>query len=537
MLTRIVGLERRLMPIGKIRLGDQIDSSNGRKRPHVLEKVRLTSSNGFLLQEAAKLYGGVPRPWEDAPAGPRQWELYVEADAIPILIPPIDALMQCYECWSAKGCLRRCNNETIQYAYDPKEVGKPCICPADPEARQALAAEGKACKLTTRISCMLPDLPGIGIWVIETHSYYASLWTAGMVEMLETMAKQGRICEAMLRIERQSRKGKHGVRHFAIPTIMPHIMTPRQLFASEMRASLGLREAEAEQKLPIPLEAPALLDRAATATDELFGDGASANMRATAPVQSLPPILDRVPRQYTVTAHGTTRTHTGHTLPQEDGALAIEDQITDLLYAQGRDDAGVAAWWQEQRATHADLSPGYLNFCLEQLQATPPRQTDDARSNDALPGAWRALARAQDDLAWTESEKRTWERKQARRFRTTYSELPLGTVQGLIDELEALYAMQAPAASLEPEPISAFSLPEEEDEETASPGLEQDVEPLKFDTLRDELNWWAQSLQDLMLKEEVHALVEDPDTSDEVLLAKRAVVQKRLQEESGGLPF
>jgi hypothetical protein len=85
---------------------------------------------------------------------------------------------------------------------------------------------------------MLPDLPGIGLWVIETHSYYASLWTAGMVELLESMAKQGRMCEALLKIERQSRKTRHGVRNFAIPVILPQQMTPRQLFAQEMHQAL-----------------------------------------------------------------------------------------------------------------------------------------------------------------------------------------------------------------------------------------------------------------------------------------------------------
>lgn len=238
-MMRIAGLERRLQTIGKIRLGDQVVAANGKKRPHVLDKPRLTTSNPVLLQEAAQLYGGTVKPWDDAPAGPRQWELYVEVDAIPILIPPMDTLSQCYEVWSAKGCLRRCDSQTVVQSQTAAEIGQPCRCPVDPEERQTLAATGQACKLTTRISCMLPDLKAIGLWVIETHSYYASLWTAGMVEFLEGLAKQGRVCEAILRIERQTRKGKHGVRHFSIPTIMPQQMTPRQLFAQEMHQALS----------------------------------------------------------------------------------------------------------------------------------------------------------------------------------------------------------------------------------------------------------------------------------------------------------
>ena len=67
MTSRIKGLERRLMPVGKIRCGDQQEYAKGKKRPHVLERPRLTTSNAFLLHEAAKLYGGTVQRLKDAP--------------------------------------------------------------------------------------------------------------------------------------------------------------------------------------------------------------------------------------------------------------------------------------------------------------------------------------------------------------------------------------------------------------------------------------------------------------------------------------
>lgn len=260
MATRIVGLERRLMTVGRIRLGHLVEIKGGKKRPEVLEKPRLTSSTPTLLHQAAGFYGGTVEPWTDAPPGPRQWELYIEKEELPILIPPLETLSQCYECWSASGLRRRCDNQTIQKAANPAEVGQPCQCPPDPDERQELAAKGEACQLTTRISCMLPELKTIGLWGLTTHSYYASLWTAGMVEMLETLAKQGRICEAALKIERQTRKDKQGRRkNFAIPTIMPTEMTPRLLFAPEMREALQLeaptpRADERQKALPQHIE-------------------------------------------------------------------------------------------------------------------------------------------------------------------------------------------------------------------------------------------------------------------------------------------
>ena len=53
-----------------------------------------------------------------------------------------------------------------------------------------------------------------------------------------------------------------------------------------------------------------------------------------------------------------------------------------------------------------------------------------------------------------------------------------------------------------------------------------------FETLRDELDWLAQSLQDCMLKEEALALIENPDTPDTVLDAQCIEVQRRLAEEN-----
>ena len=287
----------------------------------------------------------------------------------------------------------------------------------------------------------------------------------------------------------------------------------------------------------------------------------------------LPPVREHAPKQYTVTPQGTTSTQSSPHF-QEGTPLALEVQITDFLYAQGKDDAGVAAWWQELQTKHSDLSPGYLNYVFEQLQGKPadslervprpPRGQAQLTPVDAISSAWAALEQAQARLEWTEQEKRTWERKQARRFRKTYSELPLDTIRGLAEELEALAAKTSPSPASTPqstavvdaqpappvpssESVSAFHLPEDEDDEPALPGMGQSTEYPEtstfpdFATIRDELVWWAQSLQDLMLKEEVEALLADAETPEDVLVAKRTEVQQRIEQErvaaEGTLPF
>ena len=57
-------------------------------------------------------------------------------------------------------------------------------------------------------------------------------------------------------------------------------------------------------------------------------------------------------------------------------------------------------------------------------------------SNENALTVWGSLAAVQERLGWTEEHKHTWENTQARRFKKTYSELPLETVAALVAELE-----------------------------------------------------------------------------------------------------
>src|SRR5207248_231981 len=63
--------------------------------------------------------------------------------------------------------------------------------PPSHEERPALAAKGKACKATTRLSVRLPDVPGIGCWRLETHGYYAAVELAATADIIERATAQG----------------------------------------------------------------------------------------------------------------------------------------------------------------------------------------------------------------------------------------------------------------------------------------------------------------------------------------------------------
>lgn len=206
----ILQLQRRIAEVGRIRIGQQVKSGKG-TRPTKLTTFRLTSANKTRVDQAAYLYGGNVTEWE-APAG-QQWEVVTEADALPVIVPPSDmAFSQHYELWSAGGCQRRCdgNYESI--------TDQPCIC--NPEARE--------CSIHTRLSVMLRDLPGLGVWRVDTSGYYAAVELQGAVEVIQIAAGKGQMLPAQLRLEQRMVKRGGKTMRFAVPMLDVEI-SPAQL--------------------------------------------------------------------------------------------------------------------------------------------------------------------------------------------------------------------------------------------------------------------------------------------------------------------
>lgn len=186
----IVDLQRRLREIGRIRLGEKVDAvgKNGKptKRPAKLEAFRLTSRDRRVIESAATLWGGQAQPWE-APDG-QQWEVFTSATEFPVVVPPGDmAFSQWYEEWSAAGCLKRCDGS--------RDIGRDCPCDCDPSNR--------TCVIHTRLSVMLPELPGLGVWRVESHGYYSAVELGGAVDVCQAALAQGRLLPARLRLEQR----------------------------------------------------------------------------------------------------------------------------------------------------------------------------------------------------------------------------------------------------------------------------------------------------------------------------------------------
>jgi hypothetical protein len=200
--VRPIDIQRRLTELGRIRLGEK----GTRGEPKQLATFRLTSASSRLLEACAVIYGGRVRPWAGAP-DEGYFELTTTATELDILIPPsLASSSQSYELWEAGGILRRCDGITESVS------GEPCLC--DPSHR--------VCQITTRVSVMLPRVPGLGVWRLDSKGWNAAATLPLTLEVLGRLAPD-RWIPAVLRIERRSVKrrvdGKPQTRRFVVPVI------------------------------------------------------------------------------------------------------------------------------------------------------------------------------------------------------------------------------------------------------------------------------------------------------------------------------
>lgn len=188
----IIELQRRMVEAGRIRAGDKGPKGEPRK----IDKWRLTSKDRQRLDLAATLWGGEVREWDG------QWELYTETDALPIMLLPGHEPTTWYELWSRGGCQRRCDGVSL----NSEEA---CLC--DPDKRE--------CKPYTRLSVLLPDLPGIGSWLLTSTGWNAAAELAGAADLLQRASAQGVLIPARLRLEQRVDVKAGQTRRYAVPVI------------------------------------------------------------------------------------------------------------------------------------------------------------------------------------------------------------------------------------------------------------------------------------------------------------------------------
>jgi hypothetical protein len=215
----IIDLQQRLRELGRVRAGETVETPSGTRRPAKLDHFRNTSHSRRIVEQVAELYGGTPGPWTPTNGGEAdaQWAVTVTADRIPILVPP-QSISQSYELWSGGGCQRRCDGEV------EKLSGQRCLCDPDPARR--------ACAVTTRLSVILREVQGLGVFRLESHGYYAAVELPQVAAFLE---HAGAYVEAYLALEprKQVKDGK--TRHWLVP-VLDVELTPEQLLAGAAKA-------------------------------------------------------------------------------------------------------------------------------------------------------------------------------------------------------------------------------------------------------------------------------------------------------------
>lgn len=234
----ILTIQRQFRELGRIRAGDQqeyVKDGVKKRRPVKGTTFRLTSASQNLVERVAAEYGGKVQPWANAPEGSgAQWECTITAPALDVLVPPGQVYSQYMELWKGGGCLRRCDGVTELL------TNTPCACPPDPKERTALAAKGEACKPTTRLNVMLPRIPDIGVWRLETHSYYAAVELAGTADVLRKATEAGYPLPAQLRIDQRHVKRPNEPRKdfpvvvLELPDSLPGVLLARPAEAPEI---------------------------------------------------------------------------------------------------------------------------------------------------------------------------------------------------------------------------------------------------------------------------------------------------------------
>lgn len=242
-------------------MGEQVavikdGKDTGKTRPARRDTWRLTTGSRHMADAAALHYGSEARPWNG------QWDVDTKLSEITVMVPPRDAVIsQNYEMWNAGGCVRRCSSQHEQISNGP------CLCPhaEDPDdaeeaakaalrrADMARANPPRACHLITRINFMIPDLPGLGVFRLDTSSYYAAVEIGDAAFLMQAARDQGVFLSAILRIDQRQRIAGGQTKKFPVP-VLEIMSTFRQIASGELAAggvAAQLPPAPGEQRKAI----------------------------------------------------------------------------------------------------------------------------------------------------------------------------------------------------------------------------------------------------------------------------------------------
>jgi hypothetical protein len=239
--SRIRTAQKQARELGRLRTGYSVPNQDPKKRPRpVKSKTWVLSSHAeHYVTAAAEAWGGKVERWQPQGNGAPQFRVITEAEQLDAILPPGDPLSQANEMWNKGGCVRRCDGETEQISRHP------CLCLAEhgPEwhlLRQDLYTKDKVCAATSRLNVVLPDMPDVGVWRVETHSWYAANELAGTVDMVLSGTGGKGLVPVTLRIEPRTRVAGGQTKQFPVVVVEIRGVTPRQALTGPLPTAVAL---------------------------------------------------------------------------------------------------------------------------------------------------------------------------------------------------------------------------------------------------------------------------------------------------------
>lgn len=253
-MSRILNRQRQLAEAGRLRLGYTTEASNGKMRPVRSETWIFTSHDEEKAKVAASLWGGNLERWQPLGNGAQQWRVITEATAIDAVLPPGEPLTQAYESWNKGGATRRCDGVTEQFS------GSPCLCMAEFGDNWYEQPKGRVCDTKSRLKVLLPDMPGLGSYRLETGSYYAADEIAGIVDTIKAAVGYETLVPVTLRIEQRTRVANGQTKQFVVPVVEVRGVTAGQILSGQ--GGLALAGSQPRQAIeaapassPVPSDA------------------------------------------------------------------------------------------------------------------------------------------------------------------------------------------------------------------------------------------------------------------------------------------
>lgn len=239
---RLLTLQRQARELGRLRTG----YTDG-KRPVRSDTWIVSSHAEHYIQAAADAWGGNVEKWQPQGGGAAQWRVRTEAVSLDALLPPGDPLSQSLELWSGGGCARRCDGITEQLSDSP------CLCVAKHGDAFHEQPKGSVCSATTRLNVFLPDMPDVGVWRAETHSFYSAQEIAGAVDLMKSAVGPDAVIPIRLRIEQRQRKAGGQTKKFPVIVMeLRGISTGDVLAGSVMGGALpASKQREAIEAAPV----------------------------------------------------------------------------------------------------------------------------------------------------------------------------------------------------------------------------------------------------------------------------------------------